>query len=476
MRTLEKFFFFALLFFLPFQTRLILFQEPQFAEWTSGFLYGTDLLALGVLFFWLLQKPAIRLSRADILLGVFVGASFIAILAGENRALAPYQALKLLEMAALFFYLEHNFRCYRWRQVAGVFIAAGVLQAFLAIGQFALQSDLGLRHIEAGPFGAQLYGVAKFSTDSARYIRAYGTFPHPNVLAVFLLGALFFVLPSVVGSLRSPLTLFGVGKSFRFSSVIARSLDRREGRRGNLEVRASATGLPRSSLRDSLAMTSSSGWIWATIFLLLFAFFLTFSRAVILIGSLGLFAYALWPVLARRTEILSRFSAANVFFILLLFYAVIGSVLWPELQHRFLLSRHEEAIEYRIASAKAALDVIRKHPLVGVGPGNFVWHIRQFVEDAPRLVPADGLQPVHNLFLLVASEIGLIGFGAFIAFFAFIAFQFCRGRPELRAPLVIFLVTAGTLAAVDHYFWTLQQGRLLWWLGWGIIAAYTKPS
>lgn len=432
----EKTFFFALLFFLPFQTRFILVSEPAFLEWTSISLWGTDILLLGLMLFWFSQRPTLSFSKADFALGVFVGMTFVSALAAENRALGFYAAGRVAEMAIFFYYLEHNLRRYKLSFIITALLAAGVLQAFLGIGQFALQSDLGLLNIEPGALGGWIYGVANFFTASGKYIRAYGTTPHPNVLAVFLLGTITVLL-----------------------RVIARSPERSEGRRGNLGA------------GPGVNLAASDVLQWGILFLLIFAFFLTFSRAVITVGSVGLFAYVLWRFASRRSDILTKLKAANVLLVVLASYALVIGLLWPELKARFQFSRREEAVEFRIASSESAWDIIKKYPLLGVGPGNFIPHIRQFAEDAPRFKPADGLQPVHNLYLLVASETGVLGFVAFVAFFAFLAFQFWRAKPGLRAPLVIFLVTLGLLAGADHYFWTLQQGRLLWWLGWGIIAA-----
>jgi len=53
----EKLLFYLLVFLLPLQLRTILHSfRPQFNEWTSIYLYGTDILILLILFFWLIRK------------------------------------------------------------------------------------------------------------------------------------------------------------------------------------------------------------------------------------------------------------------------------------------------------------------------------------------------------------------------------------------------------------------------------------
>lgn len=447
--SVEQALFLSLLFFIPLQTRLVVFGEEPFLEWTGLFLYGTDLLILALLCLWFIQKPRLRISRADLFLGAFLAVGAASAFFAEKPFLGAYQFLKIYEMSLLFYYVEHNFRRYRLRHIAGAIIASGTLQALLASAQFWFQSDIGLRHIEPGPLGAWIRGVANFFSDSGKYIRAYGTFPHPNALAAFLLGVIAVLLHCFIVD-RSKSTI----KQFNNKTIRKRCLQR--------------------FTQPRIVSTLVCG----ALFLLVFAFFLTFSRAVVIVGSIGLFGFAAWSAFTKRT-VWRALAALGVI------YALVVTLLWPEIKSRFQFLRREEAVEFRISSSESAWDIMRKYPLLGVGPGNYIPHIRELIKDAPRpseafgegrprLKPADGLQPVHNIFLLVGSETGFLGLLAFSAFLLYTAARFFLARPDLRTPLLLFLFVMGAFSLVDHYFWTLQQGRLLWWLGWGIMAAYGK--
>jgi O-antigen ligase len=453
--SVERALFLSLLFFLPFQTRLVLFSEAPFLEWTGAFLYGTDLLVGALLGVWILGRPSFRFSRSDIALVAFLALSALSAVFAEKPYLGTYQFVKLCEMAFIFYYVEHAVRRYNFQQVAGVLVASGFIQALLAIFQFGLQSDLGLYHIEPGPLGAWIRGVANFFSDSGKFIRVYGTFPHPNVLAVFLLGSLTALCGRYSYMMRRS------AKDLRFIP--------------DLLHKSYFINLKSCFRRAITDQNLKHIVFWMTSSLLIYALFLTFSRAVIAVGSAGLFGFAVWLVRTKR-------AAGWTLVVLGATYALVAMLLWPEITSRFKFARHEEAIEFRVSSSESAWNIMKKYPLLGVGPSNYVSHVRQFISDAPRpseasgeggprLKPVDGLQPVHNIFLLIGSETGFLGLLAFLAFLFFTAQAFLTTHPKLRAPLLIFIFVIGAFSLVDHYFWTLQQGRLLWWISWGIIAA-----
>ncbi len=68
------------------------------------------------------------------------------------------------------------------------------------------------------------------------------------------------------------------------------------------------------------------------------------------------------------------------------------------------------------------------------------------------------LQPVHNIFLLVAAEAGLVGLLIFLWFLT-LTFrkQLGVGNWGLITSLLVILV----LGMTDHYWLTLQQNQLL---------------
>jgi len=108
----------------------------------------------------------------------------------------------------------------------------------------------------------------------------------------------------------------------------------------------------------------------------------------------------------------------------------------------------DESVVRRVELNQAALTMWLHSPFVGIGLGNFV--IRLPDTDVSR--QGNFLQPVHNIYLLILSEIGIIGVIAVIGVIWVI-----RKKISLHMPFLMLLF----LGLVDHYPLTLQQGQLL---------------
>ena len=94
-------------------------------------------------------------------------------------------------------------------------------------------------------------------------------------------------------------------------------------------------------------------------------------------------------------------------------------------------------------------------------------------------LPAWQYQPAHNLYLLIYTEMGLLGILALGGFLILLLRSLILGKkiqPLIRWGLVSLAALVLFAALFDHFFWTLQQGRLLWWLFWGVVAVYATNS
>ncbi|MFO0702502.1 MAG: O-antigen ligase family protein [Candidatus Andersenbacteria bacterium] len=128
--------------------------------------------------------------------------------------------------------------------------------------------------------------------------------------------------------------------------------------------------------------------------------------------------------------------------------ALLGIVAFvPLLTGRFNLSEQTQQLDIRNSLSSAAAEVLQQNPLVGVGLRNFVPVLQA---RHPDWQPFE-LQPVHNVGLLLAAEVGLLGVAAILAL--------CI--PLLRSPrigdLATFLVLL-PLATLDHYLISIPQG------------------
>jgi len=103
--------------------------------------------------------------------------------------------------------------------------------------------------------------------------------------------------------------------------------------------------------------------------------------------------------------------------------------------------------------AGISLLMIRDQPLFGVGWGCFVKELPHYWQEIGS--PIRFLQPVHNLFLLIVSELGIIGVSGLILLFKDFLKKMFSSKFLLLASC--FLI----LSLFDHYFWTTTQGVYL---------------
>lgn len=107
------------------------------------------------------------------------------------------------------------------------------------------------------------------------------------------------------------------------------------------------------------------------------------------------------------------------------------------------------SITFRADYNNAALAIWQKSPVVGVGPNSFVPHLAEVDQDlyavnagiqSARLdFNVKTIAPVHNVYLLILAELGLIGFGAFLLFLASLARVFHKASQGTAIENVFYL-------------------------------------
>ncbi|OGD72729.1 hypothetical protein A3K29_01105 [Candidatus Collierbacteria bacterium RIFOXYB2_FULL_46_14] len=106
-------------------------------------------------------------------------------------------------------------------------------------------------------------------------------------------------------------------------------------------------------------------------------------------------------------------------------------------------------------------DIILESSLMGVGLGGFIPSLALHLPGSHLL--SEKLQPVHNLPLLLLSEIGLIGLGIIILL---IRNKYKKNHyKKILALLAIVIITG----AFDHYWWTLPQNKLILLLAGAVL-------
>lgn len=330
----------------PFQLRTILnfddaFIDYYFSYHKAFFIYASDLavvtLALTCFFTQkrLQIKPLILLLLAISLIGLFHVEHFNSWL---------YATLKLAEYAFIFIYVRSNPQTHR--PIIGILLVHGVFQSILAVAQFHVEqirefSTIGYHLPRMTDSGAATLDIA-----GTKVLRAYGTFPHPNVLGGFLAVCLVFLL--------------NVSRETKLKAILC----------------AITAGILAWGL---LVSFSRSAWLTATIILL----------------------YFLAKNLAKK-----RFKTA--FLVTLL--GVISTLILIGFYSDLVIPRsletvdNDPAIEYRADFNDMALTLFKERPIFGVGLGQYI----RTAEHAFHVEPWQ-YQPPHNIFLLIAATTGLLG-------------------------------------------------------------------
>jgi O-antigen ligase len=111
----------------------------------------------------------------------------------------------------------------------------------------------------------------------------------------------------------------------------------------------------------------------------------------------------------------------------------------------------------RVGLMKSSFHVIKENLFTGVGLGKFVANMKDTVPRSENGILI--LQPVHNIFLLIISEIGVVGFPLFCSL---VYFFIKRRKWSLR--FVMGLVSLFIVGMFDHYLISLPQGLVIFLL------------
>ncbi len=429
----------------------------------------------------------------------FLISLFISGWLAYNHSIALYNSFRII-FALIFFFISldllKNKKVF-YQSVLIIFIG-GIIQSMIALFQFYFQKSINLKFLGESLIASDELGVAKFEFNGEKFIRAYGTFPHPNLLGAFLFlsltGALWLATHKKI--LRS---LFGYLESSRKHFPFLRS-----------------------SIYGIMLLLGS--------ITLLAGIILSYSRSVILVT----FIFLIIAIFSHRFQLIKiyqklcdllhihrflRGAVALVFFFLTLFISY--NLVSPRLCFGNCLG--DNSLQLRQNYVQWSRIIIKEHPLWGVGMGNFTFLLKHFFHSFNGLAPWE-IQPVHNLYLIITTEIGLVGLITFLfilIYFIFahfrkvpslffidpsrknlrknlanlkkrkkskrlfavfllliflkekIVFYLKRLTPHLQRPFFILFFLFLLLGFFDHYFWTLPQGQFIFCL---VLALFYRSS
>ena len=166
---------------------------------------------------------------------------------------------------------------------------------------------------------------------------------------------------------------------------------------------------------------------------------LTFSKTVIL--SLAFIIFNFKPELIILISLVFTFTQP---------FIQNSSTLWQSLSDRLFYYSYLKKI-------------ILQNPLTGVGLGNFIPALGKHLPGS--FITPSKLQPIHNLFYLVISEIGIIG-----TLLLVLSLLKQKVLQQLSKPAVLGLLSLVIFTGVfDHYTWTLPQNKLIFLIALSIM-------
>jgi O-antigen ligase len=262
--------------------------------------------------------------------------------------------------------------------------------------------------------------ILKRTADTSVVIRAAGTFPHSNVFGGFMV----------------------------FSIILTYAL------------------LLQSTKRN-----------WLLTIALPFQFFamcLSFSRAALFAWALSTFIWFAMMIYQRgfRDQKLLQIGA-----VVALIFTCTSLLLYSQYSHRGGVVSYtklsEDSDNIRKFHQKAALTILKEHPLFGLG-------FSQFSERAPNYFPENTRACVrstapHNIFLFLACETGLISLAAFLFWIATLFYSFYKSEKTVES-ITFFSLLIGFIfiGFCDFYPILFQHGKLMFFLIGALLCANTK--
>jgi len=453
--------FFLFLIFIPFGTKKFIFSftEP-INELNSAFLYGSDILLLSFLILFIfnyrkihsnvLKNIGIDHAHSLLLFSLFLAFAAASIFFAAHSGPAIYQFFRLFLAAIGMLAAAQVLRqgLVKFKEVMGILAASALFQSLVGFLQFKFQRSVGL-WVLGEPVGTVFTkGLATVRIAGGTLLRAFGTMPHANIYAAFL--------------------VIGLIAIFYFYLCTER---REFGKRALISV---------------------------AIFFIALALVLTFSRSGWITAGVATLAFLFWGVANKNYRPQTLKLAVVLVTCFLLLVTSFGWAIFP----RAHLSMRDSSISNRYIFNLVGLEIIKDHPL-GVGIGNQLQYaIDNGLYLKHGLTKFYSWQPIHNIYLLIASEIGIAGLLSFIIFLFLLVFR--NPKSEIRSskqsqnsnvPILKtrfdylnfghwnlfrnssleFRVSAVMLLALllfglfDHFFWDLQSGRLMFWLIIGLI-------
>lgn len=412
-----QWFLIAIILLLPWQARyMALPGELAGVPWEYGTVsfYALDILIVGFAFFALvaitLQSKKFPFTLQNVLALFLCVVALLSLTFSSNHINGVFWWVKLCEGVVLFF-LVHHLRMSPTKFSVAV-VVSGVIQSAIALIQFFTQQVVGNKWLGMAAQHPWDIGVQVVQTDTGRVLRSYGMLPHPNMLAGFLVVALIIAV-----------TLYITREHW-------------------VERIAAAIGI---------ALLSAGLWT-------------TFSRQAFIALAVALTILIIYTFIRKRS--FPRSITLAVLYTLLpllaftaIYPELVTTRVAPQSAHRL----EEQSIDERTSYMNDAATLLRENWVTGVGVGNYTAAVYNNDDDSNQLREGWYYQPVHNIYLLIFTELGIFGLLGFLFFLLSLVYQL-RVQTEWQLAWGTSVLSLLIIGLFDHYLWSLHFGILLFWI------------
>lgn len=422
LKNLHQYLLYTFIFLLPWHTIYIVREVFYGVEkWQ----YGTIGIYVADIFLILLLLLSIYLYKEIILTQIFkrpklllVGLllslwGFMSIIWADDKILAFYFAIKLSLAIDLFFLIQ--IIPIKIRNLSIVFVISVLIQSIIGLYQFITQHTFSQKFLGLQYHDAWHGGSAIIQIDTERWLRAYGGTPHPNIFGVILLCAL---LLSIYLFLKQ-----------------------------------------RNKYYKIFILVSISVFTTSILY--------TFSRTLWLTSVLSLIAFVIYIYKNKKTSF-QQITAPLLLIIttILLIINFYQNIFFNRISHDTTLSHN--SISDRTLYIQQSKSLISLYPIHGTGIGNYTNTLKTHLHTSD---PIWQYQPVHNIYLLIISEIGIIGFGLFALFIVTIFHILYLNKKNVTLTQLTFITLfIGMLfiSLFDHLIWTSHFGLIALFLLGGL--------
>lgn len=415
------------------------YRNGYFINYLLIYLWIGDLFTLGIITTGFLRKQCQNLSKSQYQLLFFILAYFAFHLSIFHEFVNIWYVVRVLTMLTSTFLiinlskelkLSHPNVLSLITKLAICITAISIsFQTLTAYFQTKAGTSIGLKFLGESQVVQGMINSSFIEINNSYLLRGYGTFPHPNLLGGYLL---IWVI------------------------ILLISYNRIE----HHQTKASHIFLRFKDTRVKVTLFSLKILLLLFIAIAGIGVYLTYSRITLILYILIVSIYFL-SLLYKRVIKTQETRKARV----LIAYPFI-------VRFTSILSGNDLSAKERFLLFHESLKMLKENPM-GVGWQNFTSEISQ---SPPRNPGGIGLlQPVHNSFLLLLNENGVIGGGVILTCLVFlISISFIKSHEKVLTALIIITITS--IAFWDHYLITLPQGNILLLISAVLLYWLTLPQ